>query len=74
MKSDNWLTVKQSYDMPDGQHVPFLKPLHNVTETEIRAAEGHWSESLAMADWMLGPRAPLEVRGTGIKREEDESD
>jgi hypothetical protein len=57
-KSDNWLKVKNSYDMADGQTVPFLRPLQHVTEKEIQAAESTWSEWLAMQDWMLGPRAP----------------
>jgi len=74
MKSDSWLRVKETYDMPDGQFVPFLKPLQNVTEKEIQAAEAHWSEALAMQDWMLGPRAPPGVTGRGIKREEDDDD
>jgi hypothetical protein len=57
-KSDTWLTVKAAYDMGDDQMVPFLKPLQHVSEKEICAAEGCWSEWLAMQDWMLGPRAP----------------
>lgn len=57
-KSDTWLRVKQQYDMEEGQTVPFLKPLQNVSIEEIRAAEASWSEWLAMQDWMLGPRAP----------------
>ncbi|KAH6606317.1 hypothetical protein Trco_005470 [Trichoderma cornu-damae] len=57
-KSETWLTVKASYDLEDGQTVPFLRPLQGVTEKEIQAAEANWSEWLAMQDWMLGPRAP----------------
>jgi len=57
-KSDTWLTVKTAYDMGDDQMVPFLRPLQNVSEKEIVAAEATWSEWLAMQDWMLGPRAP----------------
>ncbi|KEY67388.1 hypothetical protein S7711_07598 [Stachybotrys chartarum IBT 7711] len=57
-KSDNWLKVKNAYDMEDGQTIPFLRPLQNVTEKEIEAAETSWSEWLAVQDWMLGPRAP----------------
>lgn len=57
-KSDNWLTVKANYDMSDGQCIPFLKPLQDVTEQEVQGAEAMWSEWLAMQDWMLGPRAP----------------
>lgn len=44
--------------MGDGQLVPYLRPLQNVTEKEIQAAEAGWSDWLAMQDWMLGPRAP----------------
>ncbi|KAL6871651.1 hypothetical protein HDV57DRAFT_273670 [Trichoderma longibrachiatum] len=57
-KSETWLRVKASYDLEDGQTVPFLRPLQAVTEKEIQAAEASWSEWLAMQDWMLGPRAP----------------
>ncbi|KAL7949212.1 hypothetical protein V8C42DRAFT_241524 [Trichoderma barbatum] len=57
-KSETWLRVKASYDLEDGQSVPFLRPLQSVTEKEIQAAEASWSEWLAMQDWMLGPRAP----------------
>jgi hypothetical protein len=57
-KSETWLRVKASYDLENGQTVPFLRPLQGVTEKEIQAAEANWSEWLAMQDWMLGPRAP----------------
>jgi hypothetical protein len=57
-KSDTWLSVKNSYDMDDGQAVPFLRPLRDVTLDEIQAAEAGWSGWLAMQDWMLGPRDP----------------
>ncbi|WDK11978.1 hypothetical protein CGRA01v4_03257 [Colletotrichum graminicola] len=57
-KSETWLKVKSHYDMDGEQHVPFLRPLSNVTEKEIQSAEAQWSEWLAMQDWMVGPRAP----------------
>lgn len=76
-KSENWLKVKASYDMGEEQTVPFLRPLQNVTEAEIVAAELSWSEWLAMGDWMLGPRA-LDVetghrtqRPAPVERDED---
>lgn len=58
VKSDNWLNVKLSYDMENGQEIPFLAPLHQVSEQELCAAEQDWSAWLAMQDWMIGPRAP----------------
>lgn len=72
-KSDTWLKVKAHYDMPDGQLVPFLRPLSTVAEKEIEAAELDWSKWLATQDWMLGPRAPPDDsdRGVRIKMEED---
>jgi hypothetical protein len=72
-KSDNWLKVKANYDMAEGQAVPYLRPLQNVSEKEIQSAEQSWSDWLAMQDWMLGPRAPPEVRGrrAPIKSEQD---
>lgn len=65
-KSDNWAKVKASYDMDGEQMVPFLKPLQNVSEKEIEGAEASWSEWLAMQDWMLGPRAPIDVEGGAV--------
>lgn len=50
-KSASWLEVKQAYDMGVDETVPFLKPLRQATEEEIRAAEEGWSEWLAMQDW-----------------------
>lgn len=67
-KSDNWSKVKASYDMDDDQIIPFLKPLQNVSEEEIVGAESSWSEWLAMQDWMLGPRAPIDVGVGGQPR------
>lgn len=64
-KSDNWLHVKAAYDMGEDQSIPYLRPLQNVTEKEIVAAEHGWSEWLAMQDWMLGPRAPDGTNGGG---------
>ncbi|TQS33612.1 hypothetical protein Golomagni_06036 [Golovinomyces magnicellulatus] len=59
-KSDTWLRVKASYDMEDGQVVPFLRPLQFVDDREIVGAEGSWSDWLAMQDWMIGPREPAD--------------
>lgn len=72
-KSTSWMKVKQSYDMSPEETVPFLKPLSNVSEIEIQAAESTWSEWLAMQDWMLGPRAPETMgRDRRVKREEED--
>ncbi|KAK1594842.1 uncharacterized protein LY79DRAFT_511970 [Colletotrichum navitas] len=68
-KSETWLKVKSHYDMDGEQHVPFLRPLSNVTEKEIQSAEAQWSEWLAMQDWMVGPRAPEQE--PKIKQEND---
>lgn len=72
-KSASWLDVKSQYDMSDGQGIPFLKPLQNVTELEIVEAEAHWSHWLEMQDWMLGPRALEAQRGPRVvvKTEDD---
>lgn len=82
-KSDNWLHVKAAYDMGEDEKIPFLRPLQNVSEKEICAAEAGWSEWLAMQDWMLGPRAPgggagndtrmgmYGGKGAKVKKEED---
>lgn len=67
------MKVKQAYDMSPEETVPFLKPLGNVSEKEIQAAESTWSEWLAMQDWMLGPRAPDTMeRDPRVKRESQE--
>ncbi|KAI1753484.1 hypothetical protein F4782DRAFT_77890 [Xylaria castorea] len=68
-KASNWLDVKSQYDMPDGQTVPFLRPLQHVTEEEIVNAESNWSQWLAMQDWMVGPRNPEDI--PPIVKEED---
>lgn len=69
-KSTDWMKVKQAYDMSPEETVPFLRPLQNVSEKEIQAAESTWSEWLAMQDWMLGPRAPETMgRNPRVKRE-----
>ncbi|CAJ2507698.1 Uu.00g088840.m01.CDS01 [Anthostomella pinea] len=73
-KSASWLDVKSQYDMPDGQSIPFLRPLQNVTEKEIVGAEATWSEWLAMQDWMVGPRNPeadQDMPPVFVKREND---
>ncbi|KAK0392188.1 hypothetical protein NLU13_1686 [Sarocladium strictum] len=71
-KSDTWLKVKAHYDMPDGQVVPFLRPLARVMEKEIQSAERDWSNWLAMQDWMLGPRSLTDDSdGPRVKMEED---
>ncbi|KAL2760551.1 hypothetical protein ACRALDRAFT_2039171 [Sodiomyces alcalophilus JCM 7366] len=87
-KSRPWLSVKDSYDMGDGQYIPYLKPLQGPSEKEMRAADVNWSEWLsvgdrqwkewmAMEDWVIGPRAPEELRrpggadGAHIKMEDD---
>ncbi|KAL9618005.1 MAG: hypothetical protein Q9160_007253 [Pyrenula sp. 1 TL-2023] len=57
-KSGGWAAVKQAYDLPPLETVPFLRPLQGAAEVEIQAAERNWSEWLAMEDWMVGPRAP----------------
>ncbi|KAF2461654.1 hypothetical protein BDY21DRAFT_92061 [Lineolata rhizophorae] len=61
-KSVGWAKVKLQYDMSPQETVPFLRPLQNVELAEIEGAEKTWSEWLAMEDWMVGPRAPDEMR------------
>ena len=59
-KSGGWGSVKNAYDMPPLETVPFLRPLQGVVEPEVTAAERSWSEFMAFEDWMIGPRAPRE--------------
>jgi hypothetical protein len=71
-KSTSWMRVKQEYDMSPEETVPFLRPLQDASEKEILAAEAGWSEWLAMQDWMLGPRAPANLkRSPRVKREDE---
>jgi hypothetical protein len=71
-KSTSWMKVKQAYDMSPEETVPFIRPLQDASEKEILAAEAGWSEWLAMQDWMLGPRAPANMkRNPRMKREEE---
>lgn len=57
-KSSGWADTKSSYDILPDEQTPFLRPLRDPSEEEIRAAETRWSEWLAMEDWMVGARSP----------------
>ncbi|KAJ5930589.1 hypothetical protein N7466_006082 [Penicillium verhagenii] len=57
-KSSGWADTKTAYDMLPDEQAPFLRPLRDPSEEEIRAAEARWSEWLAMEDWMVGARSP----------------
>ncbi|KAJ5594420.1 uncharacterized protein N7459_000628 [Penicillium hispanicum] len=57
-KSSGWASTKAAYDILPDEQTPFLRPLREPSEDEIRAAEGRWSEWLAMEDWMVGARSP----------------
>ncbi|PQE12133.1 ilp is an apoptosis inhibitor protein [Rutstroemia sp. NJR-2017a BVV2] len=61
-KSKNWLDVKTAYDISPEQSVPFLTPLREVLEVELKASDDAWSQWMAMGDWMLGPREPPELQ------------
>ncbi|RKF61690.1 hypothetical protein OnM2_039068 [Erysiphe neolycopersici] len=61
-KSTNWIGVKEAYDILPNETVPFLIPLQNVTEQEMRDADEKWSEWIFMQDWILGPRLDAIVR------------
>lgn len=64
-KSGGWASVKRDYDMLPLETVPFMRPLQGPVTAEIEAAEKSWSEWLAMEDWMVGPRAPENMRAQG---------
>ncbi|KAJ5520382.1 hypothetical protein N7463_000835 [Penicillium fimorum] len=57
-KSSGWASTKTAYDISPDEETPFLRPLRDPSEDEIRAAEARWSEWLAMEDWMIGTRSP----------------
>lgn len=57
-KSSGWGQTKAAYDILPDEQTPFLRPLRDPEEEEIRTAEARWSEWLAMEDWMLGARSP----------------
>ncbi|GFF37581.1 hypothetical protein IFM61606_00318 [Aspergillus udagawae] len=57
-KSGGWASTKSAYDILPDQQVPFLRPLREPTEEELRVADARWSDWLAMEDWMVGPRRP----------------
>ncbi|KAL3471641.1 hypothetical protein BJX99DRAFT_21161 [Aspergillus californicus] len=63
-KSGGWAAVKQDYDIPPLETIPFLRPLQGPMDAEIEAAERSWSDWLAMEDWMVGPRAPDALRAS----------
>jgi len=56
-KSGGWANTKSQYDILPEETVPFLKPLREPSEEEIKTAEARWSDWLAMEDWMVGPRS-----------------
>ncbi|KAL2829692.1 hypothetical protein BDW59DRAFT_141804 [Aspergillus cavernicola] len=58
-KSVNWAKTKAAYDILPDEHTPFLRPIQGTTEQELNMANAHWSEHLAMEDWMVGPRCPF---------------
>jgi hypothetical protein len=71
-KSSNWLGCKQAYDVSPEETVPFLSPLKDTTEKELKAADAAWGEWIMMQDWELGPREPPEIRHSPspiVKRE-----
>ncbi|KAJ5306416.1 hypothetical protein PENANT_c017G09245 [Penicillium antarcticum] len=57
-KSSGWAATKAAYDISPDEQTPFLRPLRDPSEEEIRVAEARWSEWLAMEDWMVGARSP----------------
>ncbi|OQE37296.1 hypothetical protein PENCOP_c010G05870 [Penicillium coprophilum] len=57
-KSSGWASTKAAYDISPAEETPFLRPLRDPSEDEIRMAEARWSEWLAMEDWMIGARSP----------------
>lgn len=59
------------YDMGEGQVCPFLMPLEDVLEEELRAGEAAWGRWLEMGDWMVGDRAPGGESGGGGEGEEE---
>ncbi|CAI7669883.1 unnamed protein product [Penicillium bialowiezense] len=58
-KSSGWAATKAAYDISPDEQTPFLRPLRDPSEDEIRVAEARWSEWLAMEDWMVGARTPF---------------
>lgn len=63
-KHGGWRTCKKQYDSGSGggqdETLPFMKPLDEAKMEELTAAEKAWSGWLAMEDWMVGPRAPVD--------------
>lgn len=57
-KSSGWASTKAAYDISPYEQTPFLRPMRDPSEDEIRVAEARWSEWLAMEDWMVGARTP----------------
>ncbi|KAJ5864548.1 uncharacterized protein N7529_006464 [Penicillium soppii] len=57
-KSSGWASTKAAYDISPDEQTPFLRPMRDPSEDEIRVAEARWSEWLAMEDWMVGARTP----------------
>ncbi|OKL55572.1 hypothetical protein UA08_09153 [Talaromyces atroroseus] len=64
-KSSGWLQTKAQYDVLPYETVPYLRPLRDPQEEELRVAESLWSQWLAMEDWMVGSRSPFEEDSLG---------
>ncbi|KAL9081640.1 MAG: hypothetical protein Q9159_007179 [Coniocarpon cinnabarinum] len=60
-KSVGWAGTKREYDMPDGQAVPFLRPLEDVKGPEVGNAEREWGRWMrGMEDWEVEERGPVQ--------------
>jgi hypothetical protein len=57
-KSGGWARTKAAYDILPDEQTPFLRPLRDPSEDEMRAADDRWSEWMLMEDWLIGPRSP----------------
>ncbi|KAE8378590.1 hypothetical protein BDV26DRAFT_280990 [Aspergillus bertholletiae] len=51
-KSGGWTSTKAAYDMLPDEQTPFLRPLREATEEELRIAESRWRADAPTSPWL----------------------
>ncbi|KAE8362068.1 hypothetical protein BDV27DRAFT_147291 [Aspergillus caelatus] len=51
-KSGGWTSTKAAYDMLPDEQTPFLRPLREATEEELRIAESRWRVDAPTSPWL----------------------
>ncbi|KAB8201715.1 hypothetical protein BDV34DRAFT_216059 [Aspergillus parasiticus] len=65
-KSGGWTSTKAAYDMLPDEQTPFLRPLRDATEEELRIAESRWRADAPTSPWLAAYVDLLAGRETQI--------